>query len=100
MLKILSSMLLMLACLTGCMSSESTGKAVQSVRCSISQNSTGLVTISWPSEVGYNYRLVAFAKGKTQVGDQVYRGTGDTIAVQFRLDPSLPLPEYRVDCWN
>jgi hypothetical protein len=101
LLKPLPFLLLMIALLGGCMSaSETTSEADQSVKCSISQNSTGLVTISWPSEVGYNYRMVAFCKTKTQIGDRVYRGTGDTITVQFRLDPSLPLPEYRVDAWK
>lgn len=60
------------------------------------QNSEGLVTLSWPSRKGYNYRLVArdYQKHEMAVSKKVYPGTGGTITIQFKRDPKEALPDY------
>lgn len=64
---------------------------------SSTQNNEGVVSISWPSRKGYNYRLSAQDEtGKLIVDKKVYKGTGDIIDVEFKRDPQKPLPDYRV----
>lgn len=62
----------------------------------ITQNSDGLVTLSWPSMKGYNYRLIArdYDKRMIVMAKTIYQGTGDTITVQFKRDPNKTLPTY------
>lgn len=60
------------------------------------QNNEGVITISWPSRKGYNYRLCAREKEQLIVDQKVYKGTGDTIYVEFKRDPEKPLPDYSV----
>jgi hypothetical protein len=61
-----------------------------------SQNHEGITTISWPSREGFNYRLAVKEAGKVIYDKKVYRGTGEDIVLQFRLDPGRPLPDYAV----
>jgi hypothetical protein len=65
-------------------------------RVSTTQNNQGMVTISWPSRVGYTYRLSAEDQGQVHVDRKEYMGTGDVIEVEFMRDPSKRLPDYRV----
>ncbi len=84
-----------LLCMTGCVSR--TLEPVYPPNVTTSQNNEGLVTISWPSQTGYNYRLAALDKnGRPMYDNKVYRGTGDTIEIQFMRDPRKPLPNYVV----
>jgi hypothetical protein len=71
-----------------------------SPRVTTAQNSEGLVTLSWKSELGYDYRIF-FLNADTRQwhqmpGSKVYRGTGDVITIQDRRNPRLPLPWYSV----
>jgi len=61
-----------------------------------SQNYEGMITISWPSRKGYDYRLAVRDKGKLIYDNKVYKGTGETIVVQFKRDPGKPMPDYAV----
>ena len=69
-------------------------------RVSTSQNSSGLVTLSWESKVGYEYRLLVrdmnTGKWSPVAGADVYKGTGETITVQDQQNPRNPLPWYSV----
>lgn len=92
------SVLVLLVCagvgLAGCVSHTIEPAYIPNV--ATSQNHEGLTTISWPSRKGYNYRL-AVRSGREVIYDKkVYQGTGETIVVQFKLDPSKPLPDYVV----
>ncbi len=80
--------------LAGCVSKTIEPMYIPNV--AASQNHDGLVTISWPSRTGYNYRLVARDQGKTILDKKVYRGTGQTITVQFMRKSDRPLPNYTV----
>ncbi len=84
----------LLLTLTGCVSETIEPEYIPNV--SAVQNSQGLVTISWPSRVGYNYRLVARQKSNVTFDKRVYPGTGEEIVVQFKRDPRKPLPDYTV----
>ena len=65
-------------------------------RVSTAQNNQGMVTISWPSRIGYTYRLSAEDQGQVYVDRKEYIGTGEDIVVEFMRDPSKKLPDYRV----
>ena len=86
--------LLMAFFIAGCVSQKM--ETLYPPRVATARNAKGEVTLTWPSVKGYNYRLVAFSKGKPFYDDKVYRGTGEDIVVKFNLDPSKPLPEYAV----
>lgn len=83
----------MILLVTGCVS-----KVIDapSVPVATTQNSEGVVTLSWESKVGYGYHLVArdMASRKMVIDSKLYRGTGKVITVQFKRDPNKPLPEY------
>lgn len=80
--------------LAGCVHKEYEPAYIPNV--AATQNNEGLVTISWPSREGYNYRLVARTEGKVIMDSKVYRGTGEDIVIQFMRDRSKPLPDYSV----
>jgi len=65
-------------------------------RVTVTQNVQGVVSISWPSRIGYTYQLVAEDQGKVYEDQKRYTGTGDIIVVEFKRDPTKPLPDYRV----
>lgn len=69
-----------------------------SPRVTTSQNSDGLVTVSWESDLGYDYILQAMDPDVRQwipvKGGKRYRGTGEVITVQDKRDPRKPLPWY------
>ena len=60
------------------------------------QNSEGITTLTWPSKVGYGYRLVArdLENRAIGIGSKLYIGTGEIITVQVKRDPDKNLPVY------
>lgn len=85
-------------CSYGCVSK--TIEPADIPRVSTSQNSQGVVTLSWASKKGYNYRLLVLdlktREWKPVAGSSVYEGTGDMITVQDQQNPNKPLPWYSV----
>jgi len=69
-------------------------------RVSTSQNSDGLVTLSWETRVGYDYSLFVVnpetREWQPLKGSKVYPGTGESITVTDRRNPRQPLPWYSV----
>ena len=80
--------------LTACVSQKIEPEYIPKV--ATSQNYKGVVSISWPSRKGYNYRLGVRDKGKVDFDTKTYKGTGEDIVVQFKLNPEIPLPDYVV----
>jgi len=63
------------------------------------QNSEGDVTISFKSEPGYTYSILYLDynhqdKWRTLPNAQNIRGTGETIYIKDKVDPSLPHRRY------
>lgn len=87
-----------LLCSTGCVSKKVEPADIP--RVSSSQNGTGIVTLSWESKVGFEYRLLMrdmdTGKWIPVAGSGVYEGTGKTITVQDQQNPKKPLPWYSV----
>jgi len=87
-----------LLCHTGCVSK--TIEPADIPRVSSSQNSAGVVTLSWASKKGYQYRLMIrdmnTGEWKPVEGSEVYEGTGETITVQDQQNPNKPMPWYSV----
>ena len=87
-----------LLCSTGCVSKKIEPADIP--RVSSSQNSTGIVTLSWESKKGYNYRLLIrdmkTGEWKPVAGSDLYEGTGETITVQDQQNPNKPMPWYSV----
>ena len=87
-----------LLCSTGCVSKKIEPADIP--RVSSSRNSKGIVTLSWESKVGFQYRLLIrdmdTGKWAPVAGSGVYQGTGKTITVQDRQNPKKPLPWYSV----
>jgi len=87
-----------LLCSAGCVSKKLEPADIP--RVSSSQNSKGIVTLSWASKKGYQYRLMIrdMKTGDwTPVeGSEVYKGTGETITVQDQQNPNKPMPWYSV----
>jgi hypothetical protein len=87
-----------LLCSTGCVSKEIEPADIP--RVSTSQNSKGIVTLSWASKKGYTYRLLMrdmkTGEWKPVAGSDVFEGTGETITVQDQQNPNNPLPWYSV----
>ena len=85
-------------CSAGCVSKKIQPADIP--RVSSSQNSQGIVTLTWESKIGYRYRLMIRDMKTGQwtpvEGSEVYEGTGDTITVQDRQNPNKPLPWYSV----
>ena len=84
--------------LAGCVSEEIQPEYIP--RVSTSQNAKGMVTLSWPSRVGYTYWIYV-RNEQTQIweplkGAKVYVGTGDMISVEDQQTPGKPLPWYSV----
>lgn len=94
----------LVACLvatTGCVSKKIEPLYVPPV--TVSMDGEGMVTLSWDSLPGYNYRLVAVDLDdngnvmKTELARDVHRGTGEPIVVRFKSDRTTrTLPEYSV----
>jgi hypothetical protein len=87
-----------LLCSTGCVSEKIEPEDIP--RVSTSQNSKGLVTLSWTSKKGYAYRLMiremSTGEWKPVPGADLFKGTGGTITVQDQQNPNKPLPWYSV----
>ncbi len=87
-----------LLCSTGCVSKKIEPADIP--RVTTSRNNAGLVTLSWESKGGYNYRLMIrdmnTGAWSPVAGSDVYKGTGETITVQDRQNPNKPLPWYSV----
>lgn len=83
---------------TGCVSKKIEPAYVPVV--SSSQNSDGIVTLSWESKTGYEYRIlirdINTGEWSPVKGSGVYRGTGETIIVRDQQNPNNPLPWYSV----
>ncbi len=87
-----------LLCSTGCVSKKIEPADIP--RVSSSQNSAGIVTLSWDSKIGYKYRLLIrdmkTGEWKPVAGSDLYVGTGETITVQDQQNPNKPLSWYSV----
>lgn len=87
-----------LLCSTGCVSKKIEPADIP--RVSSSQNSAGIVTLSWASKIGYKYRLMSRDMNTGEwtpvAGSDLYVGTGETITVQDQQNPNKPLPWYSV----
>lgn len=87
-----------LLCSTGCVSEKIEPADIP--RVSTSQNSKGVVSLSWASKKGYNYRLMIrdmkTGEWSPVPGSDVYKGTGEIITVQDQQNPKKPLPWYSV----
>lgn len=87
-----------LTCSTGCVSEKIEPEDIP--RVSTSQNSKGLVTLSWASKKGYAYRLMirdmSTGEWNPVSGADLFKGTGETITVQDQQNPNKPLPWYSV----
>jgi len=85
-------------CSSGCVSKNIEPEDIP--RVATSQNSAGVVTLSWDSKKGYRYRLLIrdmkSGEWKPVAGSKVYEGTGETITVQDQQNPNKPLPWYSV----
>jgi hypothetical protein len=85
-------------CNTGCVSKKIEPADIP--RVSSSQNSAGIVTLSWASRKGYQYRLMIrdmkTGEWRPVEGSEVYKGTGETITVQDQQNPNKPMPWYSV----
>ena len=85
-----------LLCSTGCVSEKIEPADIP--RVSTAQNSKGVVSLSWASKKGYNYRLMIrdMKTGEwTPVpGVDVFKGTGEIITVQDQQNPNKPLAWY------
>ncbi len=83
---------------SGCVSKEIKPEDIP--RVATSQNSAGVVTLSWESKTGYQYRLLVrnmkTGEWTPVAGSKVYEGTGETITVQDKQNPNKPLPWYSV----
>ena len=88
----------LLLCSTGCVSEKIEPADIP--RVSTSQNSKGVVTLSWASKKGYTYRLMirdmSTGEWSPVPGAGVFQGTGDIITVQDQQNPNKPLPWYSV----
>ena len=63
----------------------------------VAQSSNGTVVISWPSKVGYRYRLFACKEnGKAVAYEKPFIGTGDIIEFKFAWKSDRPLPMYSI----
>jgi len=69
-------------------------------RVATSQNSAGVVTLSWESKKGYRYHLLIrdmkTGEWTPVAGSKIFEGTGETITVQDQQNPNKPLPWYSV----
>ena len=69
-------------------------------RVTTSQTSDGVVTLSWKSDVGYNYKIYIMSPDDRQwrplKGVAMFRGTGDLISIQDQRNLRAPLPWYSV----
>ena len=87
-----------LLCTTGCVSIKIEPADIP--RVSSSQNSKGIVSLSWASKKGYNYRLMVrdmkTGEWTPVAGSDVYEGTGETITVEDQQNPNKPMPWYSV----
>ena len=87
-----------LLCTPGCVSEKDEPADIP--RVSTSQNSKGLVTLSWASKKGYTYRLMirdmSTGEWSPVRGSDVFKGTGEIITVQDQQNPNKPLPWYSV----
>ena len=87
-----------LLCSTGCVSKKIEPADIP--RVSSSQNSKGIVSLSWESKIGYKYRLLIrdmkTGEWTPVAGSDVYEGTGETITVQDQQNPNKPMPWYSV----
>ncbi|NLX26602.1 MAG: hypothetical protein GXY61_11720 [Lentisphaerae bacterium] len=67
---------------------------------SASRGRDGIVTVSWPSRVGYRYRLFAAnshgEKEPVEKYGEIFTGTGENIEISFFTNPNEPLPVYSV----
>jgi hypothetical protein len=85
-------------CGSGCVSEKVEPADIP--RVSTSQNSKGLVTLSWASKKGYTYRLMirdmSTGEWSPVPGSDVFKGTGEIITVQDQQNPNKPLPWYSV----
>jgi len=85
-------------CGSGCVSKKIEPEDIP--RVATSQNSSGVVTLSWESKKGYRYRLLIrdmkSGEWRPVAGSKVYEGTGETITVQDQQNPNKPLPWYSV----
>ncbi|MDA3834276.1 MAG: hypothetical protein PF495_12865 [Spirochaetales bacterium] len=65
-----------------------------------SRGSNGVVTVSWPSRVGYRYRLFARKSGEkselTESYGKTFMGTGENIEITFPLSLNQPIPLFSV----
>jgi len=84
--------------LAGCVSERI--EPAHSPRVTTAINSDGIVTLSFESRAGYDYRLFIMDSDTRQwspvQGVGVIRGTGETITIQDRQNPRKPLPWYSV----
>ena len=87
-----------LLCNTGCVSKKIEPADIP--RVSSSQNSKGIVSLSWESKKGYNYRLLIrdmkTGEWNPVAGSDVYEGTGGIITVEDQQNPDKPMPWYSV----
>jgi hypothetical protein len=83
---------------TGCVSKKIEPADIP--RVTTARNNAGIVTLSWESKKGYNYRLMIrnmnTGEWSPVKDSEVYKGTGETITVQERQNPNEPLPWYSV----
>ncbi|MBN2685203.1 MAG: hypothetical protein JXR40_07975 [Pontiellaceae bacterium] len=67
---------------------------------SASRGRDGIATVSWPSRVGYRYRLFVTTpngqKGPVEKYGETFMGTGQNIEISFATNPNEPLPVYSV----
>ncbi|MBN2704738.1 MAG: hypothetical protein JXR23_11060 [Pontiellaceae bacterium] len=67
---------------------------------SASRGKDGIVTVSWPSRVGYRYRLFVTTpngeKGPVERYGETFTGTGENIEISFVTNPNEPLRVYSV----
>jgi hypothetical protein len=82
--------------LSGCVSKEILPE--HSPRLTTAQNSDGLVSMSWKSEVGYKYWIYVMDPAdhvwSPLKGVDAFRGTGEIITFRDKRNPRLPLPWY------
>lgn len=87
-----------LLCSNGCVSKKIEPADIP--RISTSQNSEGVVTLSWASKKGYSYRLFILdmktREWKPVEGADLFEGTGEIITVQDQQKPGKELPWYSV----
>jgi hypothetical protein len=55
----------------------------------ITQNSDGVVSLSWESEPGYEYKLYSIDRGETEWKpmNRTFKGTGATISLADKVNP-------------